>query len=143
MSAFQQARKSRTSDCNAEVQLAENRVLEEFCRDRARLEALKVTEKELQALSRAALLGTLSSDGDIEFILRQIRRPLIIGEAPVEEPKSTKPTPDPRQMTESIRLAALAKLNRIEAREAWRNAGALRRIMMLVGWRDHSSPGGD
>lgn len=138
MSGFQQARKS---DRNGEGQSVENSVLEEFCRDRESLEALKVTEKELQALSRAALLGTLSSKDDIMFILQQIRRPLIIGDAPVEESKSTKSGPDRRQMTETMRLAALAKLNRIEAREARPTTRAWRRIgMMLVGRREHPSP---
>ncbi len=141
MSAFQPARKSQPSDRNGEGQSVENSVLEEFCRDRESLAALNVTEKELAALPRAALLGTLSSKDDIMFILQQIRRPLIIGDVPPAESKSTKSRPDPRQMTENMRLAALAQLNRIEAREARPTTRALRRIgMMLAGRREHPSP---
>ena len=129
MSAFEQAGKSQSPG-----QLAVNSIFEEFCRDRQSLEDLKVTERELQALSRASLLGTLSCKEDILFILRQLRKPLI--RENVEES-----TPDPRQMTENMRRAAFAKLTSMEALEAKASRRALRSIrVMLAIWLNRRSP---
>ncbi|MGA6969990.1 MAG: hypothetical protein WBY93_00050 [Candidatus Binatus sp.] len=50
-----------------------SKFFEEFCQDRKSVEALRVTAYELMALSRASLLGELTSKDDVLFMLNQIR----------------------------------------------------------------------
>ena len=123
MSASEQAGKAQFSGGNSDGQLAGNEIFAEFCRDRESIEALKVTEKELQALSRASLLGTLSSKEDILFVLRQLRKSWIVGEEVVQPPAS-----DPISMTETMRRAAFEKLTQLDSR----NAKLVRRILYRV-----------
>jgi hypothetical protein len=51
----------------------ERSILDEIRNDRELIERLKITPQELEALSKCALLGTLSCKDDMLFILRQIR----------------------------------------------------------------------
>jgi hypothetical protein len=51
----------------------ERSVLDEIRNDRELIERLDITPQELQALSKCALLGTLTCKDDMLFILRQIR----------------------------------------------------------------------
>src|ERR1700689_2070686 len=51
----------------------ERAILDEIRNDRDLIARLKITPKELEALSKCALLGTLTCKQDMLFILRQIR----------------------------------------------------------------------
>jgi len=51
----------------------ERAILEEIRKDRDLIERLKITPRELEALSKCVLLGTLTCKQDMLFILRQIR----------------------------------------------------------------------
>ena len=99
MSAFDEAQDPQFADCPGETQMNKDKVFEEFCADREGLEALGVTDAELQTLSRVSLLGTLSCKEDVEFILRQIRE----ARRPAEPEPSIS---NAREHTEAIRLAA-------------------------------------
>jgi hypothetical protein len=129
MSAFEEAGKSRATDRHPDGQLATNRIFEEFCRDRESIEALKVTPQELQALSHASLLGTLTSMEDVLFVLRQIRKTVT---------RAKESMPDPGAMAEAIRRAAYAKLTELDSRNAKRNRALWRRLKVMLDWRDHS-----
>jgi hypothetical protein len=64
------------ADIHDELNLApqeERAVLEEIRNDRELIRRLSITPQELEALSKCALLGTLTSKQDMLFILRQIR----------------------------------------------------------------------
>ena len=132
MSAFDEAPDPPFSDCPGETQMNEDKVFEEFCADREGLEALGVTEAELQPLSRVSLLGTLSCKEDVEFILRQIR----------EARRPAEPEPwisNAREHTEAIRLAALEKLNELDLLNAQRSRTRWRRFKMMLTRRNQSS----
>lgn len=132
MSAFEEAQDPQYSDCQGETQMSQDKIFEEFCADREGLEALGVTEAELQTLSRVSLLGTLSCKEDVEFILRQIR----------EARRPTEPEPsisNAQENTEAIRLAALEKLNQLDLLNAERSRTRWRRFKMMLTRRNHSS----
>jgi hypothetical protein len=132
MSAFEEAQDPQSSECQGETPLSQDKVFEEFCADREGLEALGVTAEELQTLSRASLLGTLSCKEDVEFILRQIREAM--------SPAAPEPSiSNARESTESIRLAALAKLNELDILHAKRNSTRWRRLKMMLTRRNQSS----
>ncbi len=132
MSAFEEAQDPQYSDCQGETQMSQDKIFEEFCADREGLEALGVTDAELQTLSRVSLLGTLSCKEDVEFILRQIR----------EARRPTEPEPsisNAQENTEAIRLAALEKLNQLDLLNAERSRTRWRRFKMMLTRRNHSS----
>ena len=132
MSAFDEAQDPQFSDCPGETQMNKDKIFEEFCADREGLEALGVTEAELQTLSRVSLLGTLTCKEDVEFILRQIR----------EARKPAEPEPsisNAREHTEAIRLAALEKLNELDLLHAQRSQTRWRRFKMMLTRRNQSS----
>jgi hypothetical protein len=132
MSAFDEAQDPQFSDCPGETQMNKDKIFEEFCNDREGLEALGVTEAELQTLSRVSLLGTLTCKEDVEFILRQIR----------EARKPAEPEPsisNAREHTEAIRLAALEKLNELDLLHAQRSQTRWRRFKMMLTRRNQSS----
>jgi len=56
-----------------EAQSKQHKILEEFRRDHEVIERLRVTFQELQALSRASLLGSLTCRQDVLLMLSQIR----------------------------------------------------------------------
>jgi hypothetical protein len=132
MSAFDEAQDPQFSDCPGETQMNKDKVFEEFCADREGLEALGVTDAELQTLSRVSLLGTLSCKEDVEFILRQIRE----ARRPAEPEPSIS---NAREHTEAIRLAALEKLNELDLLHAKRSQTRWRRFKMMLTRRNQSS----
>jgi hypothetical protein len=69
----------------------ERTVLEQLRNDRELIDRLKITPQELEALSRCALLGTMSSKHDMLFILRQIRE----ATSPIAENAVFISAPDP------------------------------------------------
>jgi len=56
-----------------EAQSKQHKILEEFRRDHEVIERLQVTSQELQVLSSASLLGSLTCRQDVVLRLRQIR----------------------------------------------------------------------
>ncbi|MGH7925747.1 MAG: hypothetical protein ACREQH_14280 [Candidatus Binatus sp.] len=111
-------------------ELARNKIFEEFCQDQASIEALHVTPKEMEALSRASLLGTLSSKRDIEFVLSQLRKPWIRS---AEAEASVANVAKADNMTETIRQAALANLQKGRSdrrHQVWQG------IKLIIGWTD-------
>ncbi len=67
----------------------ERAILEEIRKDHDLIERLKITPRELEALSKCVLLGTLTCKQDMLFILRQIRE----ATASNPEHKAVFPTP--------------------------------------------------
>jgi hypothetical protein len=130
------SRKLQTSDDQAEAQPAQRRVFEEFCSDLENLESLGATPQELEALSRASLLGILNSKEDVAFILRQIRESMKRTASPESPPppgsiqisvnQVDAPTRDFGKLTETIRSAALVKLDELDLK-------ALRRSKSVIG----------
>lgn len=134
MPAFDDVRKSETSDCQTEGGLSRDKIFEEFCADRETIAALGVTDGELRELSRASLLGTLTCEDDLLFLLRQIRaamNPSAPASIPLESihipgGQVDGPTRDFGKITETIRSAALAKLDELDLK-------ALRRSKSVIG----------
>jgi hypothetical protein len=121
---FEMVKRTETSDCQSDGQLVHDKIFEEFCADRETIAALGVTDIELQELSRASLLGTLSCKEDVLFLLHQIREAL-----KPAEPRSNGPSlPNLNLMTETMRRAALVKLNELDSKAAKRRESALGRI---------------
>ncbi|MFZ0676863.1 hypothetical protein [Candidatus Binatus sp.] len=133
-------RKAQASDDRAEGQAAKGRVFEEFCADAEGIESLGVTQQELQALSRASLLGILDSKEDVMFILRQIRESMKREELGLVPPGSAviaggqvdAPTRDFGKITETIRSAALAKLDELDLKAARRRSSVVGRLESAV-----------
>lgn len=84
----------------------ERAILDEIRNDRDLIARLKITPRELEALSKCALLGTLTCKQDMLFILRQIREAttptiddanVFAQPAMVEEPEED-PIPDFRRL---------------------------------------------
>jgi hypothetical protein len=65
--------KDDTQDALVLVPRTENPILDEIRNDRELIDRLSITPQELEALSKCALLGTLTCKQDMLFILRQIR----------------------------------------------------------------------
>jgi hypothetical protein len=129
--------KPETSDYQIEGQSIDEKIFEEFCTDRETIAALGVTTEELRELSRASLLGTLTCKDDLLFLLRQIRQ----SKKPAEPPTNDQPTRDTYAMAETMRRAALAKLDESDFLKARsRGRAALRRIKTMLSRRNHSSP---
>lgn len=105
-------------------------VFKEFCRDRESIRNLSVTKQELEALSRASLLGTLTCKEDLLFMLRQLREK-------VHPTKMEVSIADPLKMTEDLRQAALTKLYERDALIARRNNSALGRMRLIL-WQAYS-----
>ena len=84
----------------------ERSILDEIRDDRDLIARLKITPKEIEALSKCALLGTLTSKQDMLFILRQIREattPVIddtnlFPQPPMDEEPEEDPIPDFRRL---------------------------------------------
>ena len=134
-------RKAQASDDQAEDQAAKSRVFEEFCADAEGIEGLGVTPQELQALSRASLLGILDSKEDVMFILRQIRESMKreeqglvpLGSGGIAGGQVDAPTRDFGKITETIRSAALAKLDELDLKAARRRRSVVGRLELAVG----------
>lgn len=135
MPAFENFTKSETPECPTEDR---DQIFDEFCADRESIAALGVTDEELRELSRASLLGALTSTEDLLFMLKQIRKAVTPAErVPVNE----QSIPDVNAMTETMRRAALAKLNESDSLKARsRSRAAWRRVKMMLNRRNHPSP---
>jgi hypothetical protein len=125
MPSFEDAKKSESSDYQSEDQLAHDKIFDEFCADRDTIAALGVTAEEFRELSRASLLGTLTSKDDLLFMLRQIRAAV--------NPSPPQSIPVANQMAETMRLAALAKLDELDLKAAIRRRSALGRLETACG----------
>ena len=86
MSAFKDVKKPVTSDQLTDDRSDSDGIFAEFCADRETNAALGVTAEEFQELSRASLLGTLTSKDDLLFMLRQIRAAMNPTAPPSNEP---------------------------------------------------------
>jgi len=146
---------------------SQHEIIEEFRGDHEAIERLQVTPQELQALSSASLLGSLTCKQDVLFMLRQIRE----AENPAELQSTVPPEPldvpheniEPSQpgfseMAERIRRESLAKLTEsdssagIDRRSPLGQFGASSSalvsmaaiawscIKMMLNWRNHLSP---
>jgi hypothetical protein len=119
-------------DIRSEAQSTQNSAFKEFCEDRASIRGLGVTTRELEALSRASLLGALSCKEDVLFMLQQIRE-----KASPESPgKIDLSMPDTRKMTERLRRAALTNMKKRDPRDAIRNSAFWRLIRKMLGQDD-------
>ncbi|HLX06002.1 MAG TPA: hypothetical protein VKR28_10730 [Candidatus Binatus sp.] len=132
--------KPQPSGNEAEDQAAKGSVFEEFCADAESIESLGVTAQELQALSRASLLGILESKEDVTFVLRQIRESMKreaqgspLGSDVIVGVGVDAPTRDFGKITETIRSAALAKLDELDLKAARRRKSVAGRIELAVG----------
>ena len=84
----------------------ERAILDEIRNDRDLIARLKITPKELEALSKCALLGTLTCKQDMLFILRQIREATtpaidhtdLFPQPPMVEEPEEDPIPDFRRL---------------------------------------------
>src|SRR5208282_5535703 len=99
---------------------SQHEIIEEFRSDHEVIERLRVTPQELQALSSASLLGSLTYKQDVQFMLSQIREarePASLQATVPPEPlhvaaENIEPSiPDFSEMAERIRRESLAKLN--------------------------------
>src|SRR3984957_7388921 len=128
MRAFDNVRKSEPSDSQTEG-LSRDKIFEEFCADRETIAALGVTDAELRELSRASLLGTLTCEDDLLFLLRQIRAAM----NPAAPGPSAQSIRDANKLAETIRLAALAKLDELDLKAARRRQSAVGRLELALG----------
>jgi len=137
MPTFEDVKNSGTSDNPTEGQSTNDKIFDEFCADRESVAALGVTDEELRELSRASLLGTLTCKEDVLFILQQIRKAVNPADPPANEPS----IPDVIAMIETMRRAALAKLNESDSLNiVLRSLAAWRRVKLMLNRRNHSSP---
>lgn len=114
------------------AQATQNSVFKEFSEDRATIRSLGVTPQEMDALSRASLLGALSCKEDVLFILEQLREKAQPGTAE----KLELSLPNARERTESLRNSALTNLRRHDALIAKRNNPIRRFFRTLLRQRD-------
>ena len=144
----------------------QHEIIEEFRSDHEVIERLRVTPQELQALSSASLLGSLTYKQDVQFMLSQIREarePASLQATVPPEPlhvaaENIEPSiPDFSEMAERIRRESLAKLNEsdslrvIDRRSTLGQFGVFSSalilmaamtwscIKMMVNWRHHLS----
>src|SRR5260370_37580982 len=110
MSAFVDVKKPETSDQLTDDRSDSDGIFDEFCADRETNAALGVTAEEFQELSRASLLGTLTSKDDLLFMLRQIRAAMNPTAARSNEPE----LPDINHLAETMRLKALPQLDQLD-----------------------------
>src|ERR1700691_2860275 len=128
MPSFGDVKKSETAEYQTDGQLAHDKIFKEFCADRKSVAALGVTDEEFRELSRASLLGALTSKDDLLFMLRQIRAAM--NPSP---PPSGQSIPVANQMAETMRLAALAKLDELDLKAERRRRSAIGRIEAVCG----------
>jgi hypothetical protein len=129
MSAFENGKKSKTPDYPTDDRLNADRIFDEFCADRETIASLGVTAEEFRELSRASLLGTLTSKDDLLFMLRQIRAAMNPATAPSDEPA----LPDVNHLAETMRLKALAKLDELDLKAERRRRSAVGRVEAALG----------
>jgi hypothetical protein len=107
--------------------------VQKFCQDAILLDRLQVTAQELEALSQASLLGSISSKQDVLFMLRTIRGCL------TPDSIEDKTAAIYFEMSEEIRRSALAKLADTQTRRSparWRRwPSGLRTELLPAVWR--------
>ena len=126
MASFLGDEKEVVLESRMQGQPSQDTVFREFCRDEDTIRSLKVTEQELEALSRASLLGALTCKEDLMFILQQVRQKL----------NPTAPTgrgTDAHKLTETLRQSALSKLQERDALIAKRHNSIWGRIRSVLG----------
>lgn len=121
-------------DVRIEGQATQQDVFKEFCKDQKSIRSLGVTPQEMEALSRASLLGALSSKEDVLFMLNQLR------EKPAVAEKSALATPTTREMAENLRRTALKNLKKHDALIARRNSPVRRFFRAILGQHSLISP---
>src|SRR5271168_452665 len=100
----------------------EREILDEIRNDHELIGRLKITPQELEALSKCALLGTLTCKQDMLFILRQIRE----SGDPEEATKILHPQPEreedpvPHLARRTIRIPAAAIEPEPSSKTGWR-----------------------
>ena len=109
MASFFGGEKEVVLESRMQGQPSQDTVYREFCRDQDTIRTMGVTEQELEALSRASLLGALTCKEDLLFILQQIREKL----KPATPP--TAAATEAHKRTEDLRQAALNKLQERDA----------------------------
>jgi hypothetical protein len=124
MSAFEDVKKSETSDQLTDDRSGSDGIFAEFVADRETNAALGVTAEEFQELSHASLLGTLTSKDDLLFMLRQIRAAM----NPTASPSNEPALPDINHLAETMRLKALAKLDELDLKAELRRKSAVGRV---------------
>jgi hypothetical protein len=93
-----------------EVQSGEYGIVQGFCRNHRVVERFRVTPEELKALSNASLLGSLTCEQDVKFMLRQIRE--------ASKPAEPQATVAPEQIRVPFLLDAASSLERAENRSS-------------------------
>ena len=121
-------------DVRIEGQATQQDVFKEFCKDRKSIRSLGVTPQEMEALSRASLLGALSSKEDVLFMLNQLR------EKPAVAEKSALTIANAREMAENLRRTALKNLKKRDALIARHNSPVRRFIRGILGQHSLISP---
>ncbi|MGB9381932.1 hypothetical protein, partial [Candidatus Binatus sp.] len=89
-----------------EVQSGDYGIVQGFCRNHGVVERFRVTPEELKALSNASLLGSLTCEQDVKFMLRQIRE--------ASEPAEPQAVVAPEQIRVPFFLDAASSLERAE-----------------------------
>ena len=89
-----------------EVQSGEYGIVQGFCSNHGVVERFRLTPEELKALSNASLLGSLTCEQDVKFMLRQIRE--------ASEPAEPRATVAPEQIKVPFLLDAASSLERAE-----------------------------
>lgn len=121
-------------DVRIEGQPTQQAVFEEFCKDQKSIRSLGVTPQEMEALSRASLLGALSSKEDVLFMLNQLR------EKPAVAGKKAPSMTNTLEMTENLRHTALKNLKRRDALIARHNSPVRRFFRAILGQHSLISP---
>jgi hypothetical protein len=93
-----------------EVQSGEYGIVQGFCRNHGVVERFRVTPEELKALSNASLLGSLTCEQDVKFMLRQIRE--------ASKPAEPQATVAPEQIRVPFLVDADSSLERAENRSS-------------------------
>ena len=115
-------------------QTTQQSVFKDFCNDHKSIRSLGVTPQEMEALSRASLLGALSSKEDVLFMLDQLR------EKPAVAEKSALAMTNTREMAENLRRTALKNLKKRDALIARRNSPVRRFFRAILGQHSLISP---
>jgi hypothetical protein len=121
----------------------ERAMLDEIRNDRELIHRLSITPQELEALSKCALLGTLTSKQDMLFILRQIREatsPTIDSATLFPKPHQVEeldqePGPDLRHITARVAPMSIPEpgsLDTIARRRIPEQFGVLFWVLVLV-----------
>lgn len=137
---------SMKSELHDQLKLApkeERAILDEIRNDRELIARLKITPQELEALSKCALLGTLTCKQDMLFILRQIReasgpgldQPIVFPQPSYDDGEREEPLPDLRRIRDRIAPATTTEaspLDGIVRRRLPEQVGVLFWVVILI-----------